>query len=80
MKGRTKVVTNTTVINTSATQAERNHTRAGQCNSGLRAKSLTFIIKAVVHAPPPSGGRENEQTKSRKTELTKGHEGKGNDN
>ena len=73
------MVTNTTVINTSATHAEMNHTRAGQCNSGLRENSLTFIIKAVVHAPPPSGGHENERTQGRRTGLTKGYEGKGND-
>jgi hypothetical protein len=36
----------------SATHDDKNHVRAGVCNSGFRAKTLIWIILAAVHMPP----------------------------
>jgi hypothetical protein len=49
---RTRVMTSTTVIMISATHAARNHTSADQCISSFREKSLTLMMRTVVHIPP----------------------------
>lgn len=50
----TRFITSTVVIIISARHADINQTRAGQCSSGLREKSLILTMSAVVHVPPAS--------------------------
>lgn len=48
----TRLITSVPVMRTSATVAERNHTRADKWSSGFRLKSLIMMILIVVQSPP----------------------------